>query len=407
MPLKMWLIIREVVVLPLVPVTATIGIREVAPGREQHVDDRLGDELRLADRRVGVHPEAGGGVDLADRAAGLADRLGDVGADEVDAGDVEADHPGRLLGDLDVLRVRLEGAVDRDATGRHVAGEGELHHLSLGRYVGHRVALLADQLDRGVVDLDPGQHLLVADAAARVGVRGVDQLLDGRGAVAGDRGGHPLGDRGDPAVDDQAAVVLADDQRLHDDHAAPGLLVGDRERRAHVVLVLEVEADAAAVVAVERLDHDRVADPLRRPDGLVGGAHGVLLRDREAGGAEQPGGEVLVGGDVDRDRGGRRGHRGADPLGVDALAELDQGVLVEPDPGDVPRDRLVEDRLGRGAERRALGAQDEVLELLVPVELRVGLDEVVDQAYGEARRPPARPARRRTRRPRCSGRADP
>ena len=32
MPLKMWLIIREVVVFPLVPVTATIGIRDGAPG---------------------------------------------------------------------------------------------------------------------------------------------------------------------------------------------------------------------------------------------------------------------------------------------------------------------------------------------------------------------------------------
>ncbi len=32
MPLKTWLIIRDVVVFPLVPVTATIGIREVAPG---------------------------------------------------------------------------------------------------------------------------------------------------------------------------------------------------------------------------------------------------------------------------------------------------------------------------------------------------------------------------------------
>ena len=31
-PLKMWAIIRAVVVLPLVPVTATIGTREAAPG---------------------------------------------------------------------------------------------------------------------------------------------------------------------------------------------------------------------------------------------------------------------------------------------------------------------------------------------------------------------------------------
>ena len=58
MPLKTWLIIREVVVLPLVPVTATIGIRDGRAGREEHVDDGLGDELRLADGRVRVHPEA-------------------------------------------------------------------------------------------------------------------------------------------------------------------------------------------------------------------------------------------------------------------------------------------------------------------------------------------------------------
>ena len=42
--------------------------------REQRIDDRPGDVLRLALGRVGVHPEAGRGVDLDDRAAGLADR---------------------------------------------------------------------------------------------------------------------------------------------------------------------------------------------------------------------------------------------------------------------------------------------------------------------------------------------
>ena len=119
----------------------------------------------------------GRGVDLADRAAGLAHRLGDVGADEVDAGDVEPDHPGRLLGDLDVLRVGLEGAVDRDAAGRHVAGERELDHLALGGHASRACGPgSASTSSAAVVDLDPGQHLLVADAAARVGVGEVDQL---------------------------------------------------------------------------------------------------------------------------------------------------------------------------------------------------------------------------------------
>ena len=72
--LRMWAIIRTVVVFPFVPVTAMIGIRDGAPGGNRPIDDRPGDVLRLALGRVGVHPEAGRGVDLDDRAAGLADR---------------------------------------------------------------------------------------------------------------------------------------------------------------------------------------------------------------------------------------------------------------------------------------------------------------------------------------------
>ena len=53
-------------------------------------------------------------------------------------------------------------------------------------------ALRADELLGGRVDLDPGQHLLVADAAPRVGVRDVDQLADAcarrrRSTLAGTR----------------------------------------------------------------------------------------------------------------------------------------------------------------------------------------------------------------------------
>ena len=100
-------------------------------GREQQVDDRLGDVLRLALGRVGVHPEAGRRVDLDDAAAGLAHRLGDVGADEVDAGDVEADDARRRLRDLDVVGVGLDRPVDGRAAGRHVAGERELDQAPL------------------------------------------------------------------------------------------------------------------------------------------------------------------------------------------------------------------------------------------------------------------------------------
>ena len=176
-PFMMCAIIRDVVVLPFVPVTATIGTRDGRARREEQVDDRLGDVLRLTDRRVGVHPEPGSGVDLADRAAGLAHRRGDVRADEVDAGDVEPDEPGRLLGDLDVVGVGVEGAVDRDAAGRHVAGQRQLDHRRPAGGTSSRPKPCSRTSSFGrSVDLDLGQHLLVPDAAARVGVGDVDEL---------------------------------------------------------------------------------------------------------------------------------------------------------------------------------------------------------------------------------------
>jgi hypothetical protein len=94
-----------------------IGTREGSARREQQVDHRLCDELGLADRRVGVHPEARSRVDLADGAAGLAHRGGDIGADEVDPRHIEADHARGFFGDLHVVRVCVERAVDRDAAG--------------------------------------------------------------------------------------------------------------------------------------------------------------------------------------------------------------------------------------------------------------------------------------------------
>ena len=123
-------IMRVVVVLPLVPVTATIGMRAEPPSREEHVDDGPADAARMPLGGVGVHAEAGPGVDLDDPAAGLAHGAGDVGGDQVDPGHVEPDDHRRLPRDLGVVRVDLVGAVDRGAAGAHVAGLLQLDVLA-------------------------------------------------------------------------------------------------------------------------------------------------------------------------------------------------------------------------------------------------------------------------------------
>ena len=218
---------------------------------------------------------------------------------------------------------------------------------------------LADERLGGLVDLDPGQDLLVADAAARVGVRDVDELADGVLAVADDAGRDALGDRGDLAADHEAAVVVARDVALDDEVAAAALAAGALEGGADGLLGPEVEVDAAAVVAVERLDDAREADPERGLDGRVLGVDDLALRDGQAGRVEEPVRQALVARDVDGDPRRLRGHRRPDPLLVDALAELDERVAVEPDVRDVARGGLVEDRLRRRPEGRPLGEPDE------------------------------------------------
>ena len=52
---------------------------------------------------------------------------------------------------------------------------------------------------------------------------------------------------------------------------------------------------------------------------------------------------------------------------------------VQPQVGDVPADRLLDDGLGGRAERRPLAPDDEPLQLGLEVEVRIGRDQVVDQ----------------------------
>ena len=137
------------------------------------------------------------------------------------------------------------------------------------------------------------------------------------------------------------------------------------------------------MVAVERFGHDRVANPGGDRARLVGGAHHVAPRHREPRRGQQRGRQLLVAGDVNAERGRPRRHRGTDPLLILPLAQLDEGLVVEPDVGDVAASGLVEDGLGRWSEGCPVGEQDEAFQLGNEIERRIGLHEVVQEANRE------------------------
>ena len=179
-PLKMWAIIRLVVVLPLVPVTATIGIREVAPGGKSMSTTGLA--MNCGSPIVGCVCIRKPGAALTSQIAPPVSRTGSVMSGQMKSMPAMSRPTIRAASSaistfsgcaskvrsiemppVDMLPVSASLTISPSA-----GTESSVWPWSASTSIG------------GVVDLDPGQHLLVADAAARVGVGEVDELLDGR-----------------------------------------------------------------------------------------------------------------------------------------------------------------------------------------------------------------------------------
>ncbi len=310
-----------------------------------------------------VHAEAGRGVDLDDRAADLLVAAGDVGRDEVHAADVEADGLHGALGHEPVVVVDDVGLVDRRAAGRQVAGRAQVEDLPLREdRLGGQPGLL-EQAERLVVDLQPGEVLLVADAAPRIAVDQLDELGDRAPAVPHDVAGDALRHRHHLAVHHQDPVVVPGLAGL-DDHAVRVLLRllegGRAPGRGR-----DVDRDPAAVIAVERLDHHREADALGLLHRLLDVVHDALPRDRQAEVLQDAVGQPLVRGDLDRDLARLAGDRGLDAPLVLAVSELDQGGVVEAQPGDAALLSGLHQGAGRRSEGAALREAHQALELLL------------------------------------------
>mmetsp|Transcript_21531 Transcript_21531/g.83652 ORF Transcript_21531/g.83652 Transcript_21531/m.83652 type:complete len:403 (+) Transcript_21531:542-1750(+) len=156
------------------------------------------------------------------------------------------------------------------------------------------------------------------------------------------RRGHHL------AAHHQHAVLVAADIAFHQHRGSLG--VGQLEGGLAVGLGGDVEGDAAAVVAVARLDDDRQADVLRHLPGLGSGLDLLALGHRHADGLEQGLGQVLVAGDALGDGAGHVGLGRPDAALTLAVAELDEVAVVQPDVRDASVRRGRDDGGGGGAE---------------------------------------------------------
>ena len=103
-------------------------------------------------------------------------------------------------------------------------------------------------------------------------------------------------------------------------------------------------------MAVVRLDHDRIAEPLGVVDGGLDAPDDRPLGDGDAGVLQHVLGEPLVAGRLHGDHARPRRDGGLDAALVLALAELDEVVVVEAEHGDAAMLRLFHDRRRGRAE---------------------------------------------------------
>ena len=278
------------------------------------------------------------------------------------------------------------GAIDAGTARGHVAGQFELDEAAFFGHVLQGEVLLGEDIDRLLVDADAGEDLFVADAAAGVGVGGIDELGDGASAISEDVGRDTFGNGNDFVVDDEDAVVLARDEGLDDDAAVAAFLLGDGKRLEDGLVIREVDHHAAAVVAIEGLGDDGIAEAAGLPDGVLGAADNDRPRHGDANFLQHAVGEFFVAGHLDGDVGGLAGDGGPDALLVGTVSELDERAAgIETEDGDLAALGLGDDGSGAGAVGHALGDADHVLlELALEVEVGdVAIDEVVEQALGK------------------------
>ena len=220
--------IREVVVFPLVPVTATIGIREGAPGGKSRSITGLA--TYCGSPIVGLVCIRNPGAALTSTMPPPASRTGSVMSTAMKSMPATSRPTTRAASSAisTLSGCASMRAVDRDAAGAHVRGQGQLH---LASPCGEHVVAGRSPAPASSSSAASSRVIRVStfswpDAAARVGVGDLDELGDGVGAVADDVRGHPLGDGDHLPADDEEPVVVADEVGLDHDPAAAGLGAG-------------------------------------------------------------------------------------------------------------------------------------------------------------------------------------
>src|SRR6202022_869083 len=129
-------------------------------------------------------------------------------------------------------------------------------------------------------ELEPRQHLFMADAAARILVHNVNELRNRVLAVTHDVSGSPAGRRDQLAMHYEQPMVIPLEESLYDHRTR--MLPCDQESLRNFLIRREPNGDSAAMIAVVGLGPHGKPDTARGAHGGSLGLHELLGRHRQA-----------------------------------------------------------------------------------------------------------------------------
>jgi hypothetical protein len=221
-----------------------------------------------------------------------------------------------------------------------------------------------------VIEFQPRQDLFMADAAPRIAIHRFNQLLYVVLAITDYMTRHTFCRSNQFAVDHDQAMIKSVDKGFN--HHGTAMFLCFVKSQFHFFWVLEINRDAAAVIAGQWFEDDRVADALGCTHGLRGTADDALLRHRQSKIAQNGVGLLLVRGQFNGNVAGFAGRSGLDALLVPAVSKLHQAVLIQPEPRDMSFLRRVDQRCRTRPERAPLRVANERVPLFGKIPVTIG-----------------------------------
>jgi len=241
------------------------------------IDDRLSDWTFLAAAGFQVHPKTRAGIDLDDRSMLTLQRDRDIGSDDVDPSDVQADDSSRIDGSSCHFWMDQVGDIDSRSPCAEV---GIAADQNFGSHWGNGVdlkALLLENSHRHSIKRNVAEAGRMTIASTWIAIDLGDQLADRGASITDDMSGFASSGRYQTVADDQHAVIVP--WGIAFDHHPVAMLssclVGCRDR----FLPLNLRGDAAPMVPILRLDHHQSANLIGCGERLLQSRYRTTLRD--------------------------------------------------------------------------------------------------------------------------------